>query len=47
MARLNAASSVRAALNELDRYLAEYALDPTMKVAQELRLALVKRYTLA
>ncbi len=47
LARLNAAPSVRAALNELDRYLADYALDPKMKAAQELRLALVKRYTLA
>ncbi len=47
LARLNAAPSVRAALNELDRYLTDYALDPRMKAAQELRLALVKRYTLA
>ncbi|GIV54646.1 MAG: hypothetical protein KatS3mg039_1164 [Candidatus Kapaibacterium sp.] len=45
--RLDAATSVRSALNEFDRFLAEHALDPTIKAAQELRLALVKRYTMA
>lgn len=45
--RLDAAPSIRSALNELDRYCAEFGLDPKSKVAQELRMVLVKRYTLA
>ncbi|MCX7929179.1 MAG: hypothetical protein N2663_00425 [Chlorobi bacterium] len=46
LARLDAAPSVRNAFNELDRYCAEYGLDPHMKVAQELRLLLVKRFAM-
>ncbi|MCS7302254.1 MAG: hypothetical protein RMK00_03770 [Bacteroidota bacterium] len=47
LARLDAAPTMRAALNELDRYCAEYGIDPSNKAVQELRLVLVKRYTLA
>lgn len=45
IARLEQATSVRTALNELDRFVAEFNLDPKSKAAQELRVALVKRYT--
>ncbi|KXB97954.1 MAG: hypothetical protein AA908_00655 [Chlorobi bacterium NICIL-2] len=44
IARLEQATSVRTALNELDRFVAEFNLDPKSKAAQELRVALVKRY---
>lgn len=47
LARLEAAPSIRSALNELDRYCADYSVDPKSRVAQELRIVLVKRYTLA
>lgn len=45
IARLEQATSVRSALNELDRFIAECNLDPKSKAAQELRVVLVKRYT--
>ncbi len=45
IARLEQATSVRTALNELDRFVADFNLDPKSKAAQELRVALVKRYT--
>lgn len=47
LARLDAAPTLRAALNELDSYLAQYGLDPAMKVAQELRMVLVKHFALS
>jgi hypothetical protein len=43
--RLEQALTMRTAMNELDRYLAEFHLDPKSKAAQELRMALVKRFT--
>ena len=43
--RLEQALTMRTAMNELDRYLAEFQLDPKSKAAQELRMALVKRFT--
>ncbi len=43
--RLEQAPTMRTALNELDRYLVEFHLDPKSRAAQELRMALVKRFT--